>query len=244
VLYKSWPADGLELGDLFPFLSDLFKETERLPDGTPVQDSTDQLISLFARWTLPAAGIEGYLEWARNDFSGTFRDFLLEPEHSQAFTLGIQKAFQSERSLWRLRGEWTHLERSRTLEVRASPVYYVHGIVHQGYTHQGQLVGAHTGPGSKSVYLGLDRYGAGGRWGGFLQRVVRDNDAYYRLFADTLAREGHDVEYTAGASAMWFVGSLDVGATVALSYELNRLFRLENDVVNLSAGVSARWRVP
>ena len=38
--------------------------------------------------------------------------------------------------------------------------YYIHGIVNQGYTHQGQLVGASIGPGANSNFISLDFFGS------------------------------------------------------------------------------------
>lgn len=243
VLYRTWPADGIDADNIFSFFTTFFKESVRLPDGTIFQDSTDQLGSLFARWVFPESGFEAYLEWARNDFSGNPRDLLLEPDHSQAYTFGFQKVTVSGSGRVRLRGEWTHLGRSPSFQVRATPTYYVHGIAKGGYTHRGQLVGAWIGPGSNSQHIGVDRYGDAGRIGVFLERVRYNDDAYFQQFGDSLRRNGHDVEVTLGLSALRFVGDLDVGAALAVSRRLNFNFQLRNDVTNVNARISVKWRV-
>lgn len=53
----------------------------------------------------------------------------------------------------------------------------------------------------------------------------------------------HQVELTLGLSVLRFVGGFDVGASVELSRELNRYFRCENDVTNLTARLQTRWRL-
>ena len=158
VLYQKWATAGV--GDALGFLGPFFKEATRLPDGSTVNDSTDQLISVHARWLLSKSGFEAYVEWARNDFSGGLRDFVLEPDHSSGYTIGFHKSFAATTITYLLRGELTHLGRLLPIEVRNSPTYYVHGSIRQGYTHRGQMMGAHIGPGStasSSVSTGTRR---------------------------------------------------------------------------------------
>ncbi len=216
-----------------------------MPDGSGVNDSTDQLISVHARWLLPKSGFEAYVEWARNDFSGSLRDFVLEPDHSSGYTMGFHKSFAATSSTYLLRAELTHLGRLLPIEVRASPTYYVHGIA-QGYTQRGQMMGAHIGPGSNSEFIGLDRYTSGGRMGVYFERVRFDDDAYFENFGRDFTRNGHDMELTAGFGLFRFLGPLEVGADLALSLELNRNFRLRplpDDVTNLNAVITAKWRI-
>src|SRR6185503_8435849 len=147
-------------------------------------------------WVLPPAGFEVYLEWARNDHNIDFRDLLLEPDHSQAVTIGFQKSLGRGGKRSRIRGEWTNLSRSQTFQVRDTPPYYVHHLVTQGYTQHGQIIGAGIGPGSDSQQIAFDHYSGQGRWGVFLRRVRLDDDAYYTAFAPTSYYEGHQVELT------------------------------------------------
>lgn len=239
VLYQRWPDDGLGAGEIFDFFGEFFNEgVEPLPGGGVGNDPTDQLLSVVARWVLPDAGIDVYLEWARNDFSGNLRDFLLEPDHSRGFTVGFQKTLASHNGVFRLRSEFTTLGLSATAQIRANPTFYVHSVVHQGYTQRGQLLGAGIGPGANSQVLGVDRYSAAGRWGVSLQRVRFDDDAFFR---DGLSRLEHDVELTLGGSVFRFVGPVEVGGGLELSRRLNWYRVEENDVTNLNAKVVVRW---
>ena len=118
----------------------------------------EQILSLFARWLLPAAGAEVYAEWARTELPHSVRDLLVEPNHSQGYTLGLQWArrVSSDGGVVRLQGELTYLEQSATFRKRPVPGYYVSRTVPQGYTQRGQSIGAAIGPGASSQWLAAD----------------------------------------------------------------------------------------
>src|SRR5262249_29432526 len=156
------------------------------------------MLFLIARWVLPQNGFEAYVEWARNDNAWDLRDFLLQPDHSQAFTLGFEKALGNNATRSRLRGEWTALGKARTNLSGDDPVYAAHHTVREGYPHEGQLLGAGIGTGSSSQYLGVDRFPPRGRWGIFAQRVRYDDDAYYDSFVKADLFYGQQVEFTFG----------------------------------------------
>lgn len=240
VHYRRWSE--LDASDFFAPVGGFFNWGGVEPaTGAAVNDSADQLMSVHARWLFPSAGFEAFAEWARNDFSGDLRDFLLEPDHSTGFTFGFMQTLGAGRGFTRIRGEITHLGRLLPIEIRASPTYYHHGIVRQGYTHRGQLLGAGIGPGSNSAYFGVDRYTTGGRIGGFLQWVRYGDDAFFANFAQ-LVREGHEVEVAAGLSVLRFVGPLDLGATLTLMRDLNRYYVIRNDVTNVNLRLRVAWR--
>jgi hypothetical protein len=160
----------------------------------------EQILSLFARWILPADGFEVYAEWSRMEIPSSLRDLLTEPQHSQGYTLGTQWA----RPLWRshhlrLQGEATYLEESATFDNRPVPSYYTSPTVVQGYTHRGRVVGAAIGPGASSQWLAADYMAPRWRLGLFGGRVRWDNDAYY---TDLIRLEvAHDVSVFGGARA-------------------------------------------
>lgn len=241
VFYQTW--DSLGVRDFVDIFQTFLKAGLRSAGNPEGEDKRDQLTSLMARWTLPAAGFQAYVEWARNDHNTTLRDFLLQPDHSRAYTIGFQQLLRGTTARWRLRGELTTLSRPSTMLVRATPPYYVHFLVHQGYTNNGQIIGAAIGPGSQSQILELDRFGPSGRVGGFVQRVRFDDDAYYANFGSTLGDEGQQTELSFGLRGTRFVGPLDVSGSLALSRELNRYYQVGNDVTNVMLTLGARWRL-
>jgi hypothetical protein len=245
VFMRLVPESGVPMGDYFSVFQGFRKKslvTAGNPDGS---DESDQILSLFGRWVLPESGFEVFFEWARTDHSWEVRDFLLEPEYSQASTIGLQKAFslQGNRILtfWT---ELTHLAKNSTAFVRpgGNPVYYIHNLVKQGYTQKGQIIGAGIGPGGNAQGIGLELYAPWGRWEAYLQREVKDNDAYYEW--STANGRGaccHDVMYHLGGQALFFVGDFDLGGGFVITREFQRYF-YGLDLWNLNLSFSARWR--
>jgi len=245
LFYGYIPDAGLPFSDYFAVLGGLRKKTLVSPSNPTGDDEHDQLLSFFGRWVLPESGFEVFGEWARNDHAWSFRDFILEPEHSQAYTLGLRKAYElSGDRLLALTGELTHLERSTTYEIRANPTYYAHHIVTQGYTQEGQVVGAGIGPGGGAQSLAADLYAPWGRAGVYLERQMRDNDAYYAWTVATGQSQPyccHDVSLNLGASTLFFVDDFDLGAGFIFTHEYHRYF-YGRDLSNLNLSLSARWR--
>jgi len=237
------PDGGVPFEDHFLVLQGLRKErlvSSNAPDGT---DERDQLLSLFGRWMMPESGFEVYAEWARNDHSGSLTDFVLEPEHSQAYTMGLQKvtALSPERMVV-ARLEFVHLEAPPTFQVRPRGVYYEHSVVTQGYTHEGQILGASVGPGGSGQSMGVDLYAPWGMVGFDARRRVTDNDAYWVwAIENASAFEKHDVSLEVGANALLFVHDFDLTGSLTATRELNRYFDGPN-LWNLNLGLTAHWR--
>ena len=243
VFYGWVPDGGLPFGDYFAVFQGLRKKALVSPSNPTGDDEHDQMLSLFGRWVLEESGFEVYGEWARNDHSWELRDFLLEPEHSQAYTLGLQRAIElSGDRILALSGELTHLERSTTVLVRANPTYYAHHIVTQGYTQEGQVIGAGIGPGGDSQYVGADLYARWGRAGVYAERQVHDNDAYYAWAqANGETYCCHNVSFNLGTQALVFVDDFDLGGGLVITREFNRYF-FGLDLWNVNLSLSARWR--
>lgn len=215
------PHDGVPFGD---FLLDPYHDVRtNVLFGPGVND---QLLSLFGRWSLPRAGFEAYVEWARGDHWQNNEDLVSEPDHSQGYTLGFQKVVAIREAHWlRLGGEITHLEKSITNRTtRGTPTFYIHEKIPQGYTHQGQLLGAWIGPGSDAQYLGAELLASWGSIGLFGERVRRDDDAYYGRWVRKYGIHGHDVELSGGASTTLVGSSFDVHLELELQRRKNRLF--------------------
>ena len=239
------PTGGLDLGHYSLVLQGLTKSSQATANNPLGDDERDQLISLFMRWLLPESGFEVYVEWARNDHNVDVRDVLLEPGHSEAYTIGFQKVVVlADGRYARLRGELTHLERAKTTILRATPTYYVHDIVRQGYTHRGQVIGAGIGPGANSQFLGGDVFSKWGRVGGYFRRHVIDNDALFAIVGPSRNFSIHDVAFTFGASAEVFVGEFAISANLEYTRELNRYYDSGNDVSNIRSRFALRWDLP
>ena len=240
VFYQTW-TDSLGTSDIFaivqPFTKDALSDSTN-PEGN---DARDQMLSLTWRWLLPSEGFEVYGEWARNDHNRDLIDFVLEPDHSQAWMMGMQKVIPAGNAVSRVQTEFLHGSRSGTFQVRATPTYYTHHIVTQGFTQRGQILGAGPGPGSDAQFLAFDRFVPASRWGLWLERIRWFDDDYYRLFGPTRRREGHHVTLEGGVRYGRAPGSLAWSAEASLVREWNRHFEIGNHHWNVNVQVGARW---
>lgn len=216
---------------IFGLFDPVLKEGLRTPENPEGQSPDDQIGSIFARWVLQPAQFEVYVEWSKADYNVNWWDFLHEPDAAQGYTMGFQKIVTRKTDWLRLTGELTHLNASTTFRTRGSgtPIsYYTHARVIQGYTHNGQLLGAWIGPNSNSQYLGVDWIGRKFAAGGYLERVSRDVDIYHTRFADTHRRHGHDTELMYGVR-----GSLTRGPA-ALTWRAGSSIRSSRNFLRLS----------
>lgn len=240
VFVRVLPEGRLAASEYLVVLQGVHKAGRATQENPLGDDVHDQMASVFARWVV--TGLEVYAEWARNDHSWDVRDLAAQLGHSEGYTVGVRRvvALESGRLL-SLTGEATHLEISSTSQVRDAPTFYAHHLVRQGYTQRGQVLGAAVGPGGNVQYLGWDLYHGGGRLGGFVQRRVYDNDAYYAQAASPSHPSNH-ASLDAAASALFFTRGLEVDVELMVSKHFNRYFVSHNDVWNASARISGRWR--
>jgi hypothetical protein len=186
---------------LFRFF-DVLKNTGH-PNDRPFGDSTltpggsDQVYSVFARWVLPGSGLETYTELGRTEFPKSLRDLLVYPSHTIGYTLGLQWNNPAGRS--RIQGEVTNLEQSASFRDRPIGSWYTSRRVIQGYTNQGQSLGAAIGPGSSSQWLAWDYLFPTRRFGLYVGRI-RWNEDMRSVYPWPAYLEycNHDVSYYVG----------------------------------------------
>lgn len=136
--------DG-SFGDLFPF----FQAFQKINTNEGLK-RRDQLTSLFSRWLMPKTKAEIYFEYGLNDHSYNFRDFLMSPEHSRSYILGMRKLIQynqMENEFIQFSAEITRMEQAVDRTLRDAGEWYTHGEVLHGYTQRGEVLGAGIGPG-------------------------------------------------------------------------------------------------
>ncbi|HEU5175197.1 MAG TPA: hypothetical protein VFT96_10625, partial [Gemmatimonadaceae bacterium] len=102
---------------------------------------------------------------------------LVEPNHTQAYTVGMQwlgKPVWAGR--FRARGELANLEMSPTFRTRPAATWYTSRAAEQGYTHQGQVLGAAIGPGSSSQHVAIGYVADAWQLEGTIARIRWQND--------------------------------------------------------------------
>jgi hypothetical protein len=149
-------------------------------------DRRDQRMSVTIDYLLPAAGVNIYLEWARNDHSPNLDYVLRYPFHTAGYTVGVKKSIAINQYLsGEILLEVTNLECSMDYDrlISWSSTFYAHHIVTQGHTNQGQWLGAGIGTGGNSQYLGFKLYFPKGYGQFFIQR--RNPDLDYTWYIDS-----------------------------------------------------------
>ncbi len=156
---------------LWPFMNSI---GESVPE--------DQRASISVDYLIPGVGFETYFEWARNDFSPSLDFIIRYPFHTQAYTIGARKLVRFSESLWlSVLAELTNTESSQDYQMIGPNTFYEHGIITQGYTNRGQILGAGIGTGGNSQYLGFTLYYPRGSAETYVQRINRNNDYVYFL---------------------------------------------------------------
>ena len=206
----------------------------------PGGDDRDQMISFIMDWFLPKVMFNVYLEWARNDYSPDLRWALSYPQHSQGYTLGFQKLVSMKKNkIISIVAEVTELVCTKDAD-GVCPSYYRHGIVIQGYTHLGQVMGAAIGPGSNSQFLQASYYTEWGYIGPRIQRIAYDQDYYFANPVFTVP-DNENVEWIVGVDGVVFLNELDLGFKLSISDNWNRNYDKDNDVWNLYGMLSFKY---
>jgi hypothetical protein len=180
---------------------------------------------VMGRWVQKESRFEAYAEWSREDTPGDWQDVLREPDWTQAYVLGVQKAFGGQQRMYRLWGEMIHLGESAPSRVgRGFFSYYTHSLVRQGHTNEGQLLGAAIGPGSDAQLVGFDIFTASGRTAFRVERARYDDDTYYRRYARRYGETRHDAEISLAASRTQFWRAFEFDGGLQFSRRYGRQF--------------------
>ena len=214
VTWKRRPEGGLTLGlarsvyepvdgySGVPAKSFSFLKGTGHPNALAVTDSTmtpgpDQILSLFAHYVYPRYGLEGYVEWARTELPKSLRDFVLYPNHTRGYSAGIQYAHTfNEESLIRFQTEFTNVEQSGSYRFRPIGSFYTSRAVVQGYTNEGQMLGAGAGPGSQAEWFATHYMTRKFQFGVNFGRTRPNTDAFFarsnpnRCFHDVMVYPG------------------------------------------------------
>ena len=175
---------GRSFGDYFPIFDSTTKAAYVNTDGTNREETAarDQYIAFNARYVLPESKAEVYFEYGRNDHSYNSRDGIVEPEHSRAYIVGVRKLIPLNRpdEYIQVGVEFTQMEEPATRSTRDTPPWYIHYQVTDGYTNEGQILGAGIGTGSNLQSFDVNWVKGLKKIGLTFERLVNNNDFLYR----------------------------------------------------------------
>jgi len=214
---------------------DLVRSIPGLDHSNSATDNKDLMVSITFDWTFPQVGFEVYGEWARNDNIVTFEDLIHTPEHTKALMLGMKQVLYNKKDLSVLMSfEMTRMDQERTYYVRAAGPWYRHGWSGwtQGYTNNGQLLGAAIGPGSRSQTLALDSYFKNGSFCFSIQRTSMDEDYYYQNLSGNQDAYEKWVVIDLNFTGTYRFSSWSLFSGFSCSYSWDSMYILNNDIIN------------
>jgi hypothetical protein len=224
--HRFWPADGPKISNLSDPLHGFF--------GSGGLDTANQILSVFTRAVFPSSHVEVYGEYARDDANIDRRDLTLEPDHISGYVLGLQKAWISGLSrVTVLRAEVLNTRMTSLQFGRDQAPFYRHGVVRQGHTERGVVLGSAAAFGGSGAVLALDRYEPSGKWTLSWDRLARSQGT-------ALPPRASDVDLTHSLSLrrLQFGRHVDWDAAVAVVREFNREFTSDATNIRIQLGAT------
>ena len=140
--------------DYLLVLNNLFRNKYN-DDDKPI----DQLLSVYSRYLFPKSHAEIYFEYGLNDGSSNMRELLTDLSHSSASIFGFKKLqYLTETNFISLNIEATRKSQTPSYLLRNAGNWYEHGIIHEGYSNDNQILGDGSGFGN-NVKTALISYG-------------------------------------------------------------------------------------
>lgn len=228
--------------DYIPLVTDFFRFSQ-VDDQGVVFERADQMIAIGFDWRIPEIEGRVYLDWVRGDFASDVPDFITQPEHNAGWVWGMVKRFQLKNDgAIRFNYEQANYAGWETSRVRPSGSLYGHGQVRQGYTHQGQLLAGHIGPGSSShsiqvAYINSDTFM------GFEYYRTRFNDDIFYLNLYNIIGNYQDIEHYLALSLGRKIGKVELRGTAGVAIRDNYLFVPDDVRINWHPEIVLRYHI-
>jgi hypothetical protein len=188
--------------DYLPLFSSV-KQTSA-PDN--LINKQDQLSAIFMRWLWTQEHAELYFEWGQYNNTGDLLQTSLEPNNSRAYIFGIRKLLpfnKSKNENIMIGVEVAQLEENSITNIENGTEWYVSQSIRQGYTNQGQELGAGIGPGGNLQSIDVSWVKGLKKLGFQIQRYVHNNDFYYYAFEDSQNYGQHWVDLSVAFNGEW-----------------------------------------
>ncbi|HLE55945.1 MAG TPA: hypothetical protein VJB15_02590 [Rhodothermia bacterium] len=250
-LHSIWPRSGIPRSYLTKVFQGFLKKNlrpdtpddPRFPEDAVTRGIADnQLAEIFMRWVLPKSGFEMSAEYGREDHSEDVRDLEQEPDHARFYNFGVRKVFSLGRaSMTAARFELINFQLPSLSRYRGEGEIYVHGLIRQGHTQRGQLLGAAVGVGAAAgSTLAVDHYTPSGRWTVSWVRDLRQ-EADNFLILGVQRPFAMDVTHALGVEMTRMVRGFDVTTGLTFVRSFNREFA--SDAANINAVFGARYNI-
>lgn len=203
---------GKRIGDFVPLLQTFEKK--------PETDSREYMSSLFFRWVWKEANAEIYGEYGHN-FPRSFKKFLYEPDYGAAYLMGLRKMVPLNRRPGQFLQAGIELTEIQQTTLPALGGWYTSSKIRQGYTNQGQVIGAGIGPGSNLQSLNVGWVHDIKRFGFQVERYLHNNDLFYQIFTISSNTDKHWVDMSYSLYADWDYKNLLLSVNGSMVRTLN-----------------------
>jgi len=212
---------GSGLRDILPILYPMVKKNNQGEELTTI--AKDQRASVFIRWLLVKENAELYWEYGKEDHAYNSRDLMLQLEYTRAYIFGLRKLFPLKTKpgqYIQLNLELTQLEQTNTNPEHLWRYWYSNREITQGYTNEGQLLGAGIGPGSNLQSISISWVKSLKKIGLQMERYVHNNDFHNIAVKDI---RGNWVDLSIAAIGEWdyknFLFSARIEGIKSLNYQ-------------------------
>lgn len=204
------------------------KKAQNIVD--PIQEKRQQFSSGFFRWMSPEGHFEFYGEYGTRDNDRKLNDFMITPESGRAFTFGFSHLMSLKKPghYFQISSEMTQTGQTIRDDIRSLKTWYVHDHVVDGYTHNGQVLGAGNGPASNVIFLEFAWVHDMNRIGFQMERIVYNNDYYYYRYEGSKDWRNKYMDLVPSLIGDWKFGSVLVNARLQYVNTLNYKWFLEN----------------
>lgn len=218
--------------DYFKLVTD-FIRSDQVDELGNVDESADQIFSFGMDWRSKEEDFRVYLEWIRGDFFSDVPDFITQPEHNAGYIWGFVKKFNlTNDSHLRLIFENANLAAWETGRLRSSGSLYTHSSVIQGYTTNGQIMGAYIGPGSSNHSVNVSyQHDKMALMFEYYRTRFNDDVFYLNLYNDI--GNYQDIEHYLALNFKNRFGPLEYRASMGVGIRDNYLFVPDDVRVNL-----------
>lgn len=214
-LYKS---DISGIADILPLEGIIKSDSDK-------QQKKSTLGSIFIRYVLFEEQAEFYAEYGRSDRSAGIINLIADKDYPRGYVVGFRKLSDKKPngSQFEFATEFTQLELPNASLINQAKSWYTNHYVRQGYTNQGQVIGAGIGPGSNSQTIDISWVKDKSKIGLLFERIVRNNDFYYYTFNNPPDYTRHWIDISTTFHADWkykrFLFSSEIGVIRSLNYE-------------------------
>mgnify|MGYP003666920274 CR=1 FL=1 len=220
--------DITDIGDVLPILNGR-KKAKNIVD--PTQEKRQQFSSGFFRWLSPEGHFEFYGEYGTRDNDRKLNDFMITPEAGRAFTFGFSHLMNLRQPghYFQISSEMTQTGQTIREDIRALNTWYIHDHVVDGYTNNGQVLGAGNGPGSNVIFVEFAWVNEMNRIGFQMERIVYNNDYYYYRYEASKDWRNKYVDLVPSLIGDWKFGNVLLNARLQYVSTLNYKWYLENN---------------